>query len=480
MLNIKEKLKKIPKPMISSVVYMTVVFFQSGVNLIMTPIFSRILTTDEYGITSTYQSWYNILAIFITLNLSAGIYNNALIDFEKDRDKVTSSFLSISVLLTIITFFIYVLFKEPIKRALGLSEYLIDFMFANFLTAPAWGFFLTREKFDYKYVKPLIITMITFILNPIIGIIGINIFPQSKAVAKVVFCGLPTVVVNLVLLIKIFKDGKCFYSKKYWKYALVFNIPLIPHYLSNVILSSSDRIMIQRMVGDSAAGIYGVSYNLSQVIQGVFVGINAAWIPFTYKSLKAEKYKKVGKYSNLLLMLVVFFSIMLAIFAPEIIRILAPVEYYSAIWVIPPIVLGLYFSFLSSLFANIEFYYKKNIFVTLATSLAAILNIILNAIFIPKFGFVAAGYTTAIGYLVLAIAHYIFMKKIQSNNIYDLKMLLLISIVLVVIIFLIIYLYNYFIIRYIVIGFVSIVVLFNIRRIVSFIKNSKGVINEEN
>ena len=169
MLNIKEKLKKIPKPMISSVVYMTVVFFQSGVNLIMTPIFSRILTTDEYGITSTYQSWYNILAIFITLNLSAGIYNNALIDFEKDRDKVTSSFLSISVLLTIITFFIYVLFKEPIKRALGLSEYLIDFMFANFLTAPAWGFFLTREKFDYKYVKPLIITMITFILNPIIG-----------------------------------------------------------------------------------------------------------------------------------------------------------------------------------------------------------------------------------------------------------------------------------------------------------------------
>jgi len=151
-------------------------------------------------------------------------------------------------------------------------------------------------------------------------------------------------------------------------------------------------------------------------------------------------------YSNLLLMLVVFFSIMLAIFAPEIIRILAPVEYYSAIWVIPPIVLGLYFSFLSSLFANIEFYYKKNIFVTLATSSAAILNIILNAIFIPKFGFVAAGYTTAIGYLVLAIAHYIFMKKIQSNNIYDLKMLLLISIVLVVIIFLIIYLYNYMII----------------------------------
>ena len=143
MLNIKEYIKKIPKPLISSIIYMIIVFFQSGVNLLTTPIFSRILTTSDYGITSTYSSWYNIFTIFITLNLSAGIYNNALIDFDKERDKATSSFLSISILLSIITFIIYVLFKEPIKQLLGLSEYLIDFMFVNFLTAPAWGFFLT-------------------------------------------------------------------------------------------------------------------------------------------------------------------------------------------------------------------------------------------------------------------------------------------------------------------------------------------------
>lgn len=479
MIKITQKLKKIPKPLISSIVYMVVVFFQSGVNLITTPIFSRILSTSDYGITTTYQSWYNILSIFITLNLSAGVYNNALLDFEKKRDEVTSSFLTISVVLSILTFIIYIFFKEPIQKLLGLSGYLIDFMFVNFLTAPAWGLFLARERFDYHYMKPFIITMITFILNPIIGIIGINLFPENKAVAKVIFSGLPTVLVNTGLLIYILKEGKCFYNKKFWKYALAFNIPLVLHYLSNVILAQSDRIMIQKMIGNSAAGIYGVSYNLSQIIQGVFVGINAAWIPFTYKNLKAEQYKKVGKYSNLLLCFIAAISLLLTICAPEIIQILAPPDYYSAVWVIPPIILGLYFNFVSSLFGNIEFFYKKNLFVTIATSCAAILNIVLNAIFIPKYGFIAAGYTTAVGYIVLASAHYVFMKKIQTQQIYYPKILFLISFLLLILIFAVTMLYNYMWVRYMIILIVGIIVLANSRKIINYIKSNKGMIREE-
>ena len=466
----KLNIKKIPKPIMSSIVYMLVVFFQSGINLITTPIFSRILTTADYGITSTYQSWYNILSVFITLNLSAGVYNNALIDFEKERKEMTSSFLSISTILTFITFFIYTCFKSKIVKIIGLSEYLLDFMFINFLTAPAWNLFLTREKFDYNYIKPLIITMITFLLNPILGIIGIKIFSEDKAIAKVIFCGLPTVIVNFIMFIHTIREGKCFFNRKFWKYALAFNIPLIPHYLSGIILAQSDRIMIQKFNGDSAAGIYGVAYNLSQVIQGVFVGINAALIPFTYKSLKNKNYKSIGKYADLILGFVGIISILLIMCAPEIITILAPQEYYSATWVIPPIVIGLYFYFLSSLFGNIEFYYKKNIFVTIATSCAALLNIILNIFFIPKYGFIAAGYTTAVGYFILTASHYIFMKKIQPNNIYNGKNLLIISMTVFVITCICMLLYKLPIVRYLIIFIGVIICLINYKKIITISK----------
>ena len=65
-------------------------------------------------------------------------------------------------------------------------------------------------------------------------------------------------------------------------------------------------------------------------------------------------------------------------FAPEVVRILAPNEYFEAIWVIPPLATSVFFIFLYTLFANIEFYYEENKFIMIASIIAAILNIILN------------------------------------------------------------------------------------------------------
>ena len=53
--------------------------------------------------------------------------------------------------------------------------------------------------------------------------------------------------------------------------------------------------------------------------------------------------------------------------------------------------------------------------------IAAGLNVILNIIFIPKGGFIAAGYTTLCAYIVLSLMHYINMKRIESIAIYKLK-----------------------------------------------------------
>ena len=61
-------------------------------------------------------------------------------------------------------------------------------------------------------------------------------------------------------------NGKKYIQKKYWKYALAFNIPLIPHYLSNYVLSQSDRVMIGKMVGNDKAALYSVAYTISTMM----------------------------------------------------------------------------------------------------------------------------------------------------------------------------------------------------------------------
>lgn len=471
MYRLKMVIKKIPKPLMSTIVYMFVVFFQSGINLVTTPLFSRILSTDEYGVVSTYNSWFSILLIFITLNLSSGVYNNALLEFEKDRDRMTSSFMTISIINSIIFLIALIFFKNCLVKLLDLPFILLVFMIVNCLLSSAWGFFIAREKFDYKYIKPLILTIISFVLNPICGYLGVILFPNSKSVAKIIGCLIPSLLIDVWLFADILLKGKNFFDKKYWKYALSFNIPLIPHYLSGIVLASSDRIMIQKIIGFTAAGIYGVAYQLSLVIQGVFTGINSALVPYTYKNLKAGNSEAVKKYAKYMLLFVSIVTIILALSSPEIIKILAPEEYYSAMYVVPAIVLGLYFSFIASIYGNIEFYYKKNKIVTIATTLSAVLNIILNIIFIPKCGFIAAGYTTFIGYLFLVIIHYEFLRFIKKSYIYDNKLILLISIVTSVIVFASIFVFKYIIIRIFLIGILFLIILKNIKNVLKFMKN---------
>lgn len=83
----------------------------------------------------------------------------------------------------------------------------------------------------------------------------------------------------------IFYKGKCFFNKRYWKYALLFNVPLIPHYLANYALGQSDRIMIGKLIGSSEAAFYSVAYTISMMMMLIISAINNSFIPYLYKEL---------------------------------------------------------------------------------------------------------------------------------------------------------------------------------------------------
>ena len=125
-------------------------------------------------------------------------------------------------------------------------------------------------------------------------------------------------------------------------------------------------------------------------------------------------------------------TILVTFVSPEIIAILGTTEYGSATYIIPVVTLGVYFTFVYDLYASVEFYYGATKYVMYASVTGAILNVILNAIFIPIYGFIAAAYTTLVCYVVFMLIHYLFSKRVcmrQSitENVYDNRMIILIS-----------------------------------------------------
>ena len=154
--------------------------------------------------------------------------------------------------------------------------------------------------------------------------------------------------------------GKKFYVNEYWKYALAFNLPLIPHYLSQMLLIQSDRIMIDRLVGSGPAAIYSVAYNVSLIMSLVTNSLVATYIPSLYSDLKNKNIKDIQDRSLTLNVIVAVLTIVAMLFGPELIKIFATEEYYQAIWIIPPVAMSVFFNSIYSVFVNIEFYYEKN------------------------------------------------------------------------------------------------------------------------
>ena len=83
--------------------------------------------------------------------------------------------------------------------------------------------------------------------------------------------------------------------------------------------------------------------------------------------------------------------------------------------IIPPIILSNFVIFIYTIYVNIEHYHKKTRRIAMNTMVAATSNIILNYIFIPKYGMYAAAFTTLISYLISLFIHYKFARRIETQ-----------------------------------------------------------------
>lgn len=426
-------------------------FMLRGISIITVPLFTRILTEQEYGIVNVYNSWREIFLVLGTLNLFYGVYNNAMLKYEEAINTFTSSMIILIHMILAFWGALYVIFMDFWSSILELPKVLVCVMFVDVLYVSAINFWMAKQRFFFKYRKVVAVTIIMAVLTPILAILAIYCF-ENKAIAKIVASAIPNICIGFVLCIYFLKKGKKLIVKEYWKYALKFNIPLIPHYLSGTILNQSDRIIIGIMVAQEKAGIYGVAYSAAFLLTLVSTAINNTLVPWTYKKLKEENFKDIRQRAN---QLILFFAIVVLLFnmvVPEVIKILAPPSYYEAITILPVLVVSVFFFFLYSFFGTIEFYFEKTIFIMIASVIAAILNIALNILLIPIMGYFAAAYTTLICYIIMTITHYIFMKIILhkkkiKEKIYDLKTIIWIAVAVLVIGLLEAVLYDYILIR---------------------------------
>lgn len=444
--------KNFPIQVKASLWFLICSFLQKGISVITTPIFTRLVSTAEYGQYSSFNSWLSIVTVFITLQLSAGVYTQGLIKFSEERPVFSSSLQGLNFVLISLWTLIYLPFRSYINSLMQLTTVQVLSMLIMIWATSIYNFWAAEQRVEYKYKKLVILTLIVSLFKPIISIICI-LLSEDKVTAWVLSLALAELIGFAALFFIQLRNGKVFFSKRFWVYALGFNLPLVPHYLSQQVLNSSDRIMIQSLIGSSEAGIYGLAYSISMIMTLFNTAIMQTLSPWIYQKLKDRKETDISSIAYLTLVIIAIVNLLLIALAPEAVAIFAPKSYYAAIWVIPPVAMSTIFMYSYDLFAKFEFYYEKTKFIMIASILGALLNIALNCFFLQKVGFYAAAYTTLFCYIIYALAHYLFMQKICKDYlngavVYKPSILFLIYGVFIIIGFLLMLTYSFPIIRY--------------------------------
>lgn len=393
-------------------------FLIKGITFLTVPLFSRLLVPADYGMVNIYLSYETIVSLILGLGLHASI-KSAKYEF-KNLDEYCSSILWFSIKnLCVVLFFVNVFFSI-FSKYINFSRTIINIMLIQGVCDSIILTYNNRVSLDYKYIKFLIISASNTILN--IGLslfLIIFVFGNNRYMGRILGLSLATILVTVYVVHIFFKESKPTNNKEYINYGLKLSLPLVPHGLSQVLLSQFDRIMIKSMIGFTEAGIYSFCSNISLIPTIIYNSIDQVWMTWFFEQMNKEDYLSINRRSKKMLLMFSLIICFFTAFSPEMIMILAPKAYWNSIYCIIPIIMSSYFIFLYSFPSYVEYYFKKTKMIAIGSISAAVINVVLNYIFIKLFGYTAAAYTTLVAYIFYFLYHWFIAKRITSIHLYS-------------------------------------------------------------
>ena len=421
------------KPIKAGIWYTISSLLIRAVGILTAPLFTRLLSPADYGHVSLFTSWQQILYVFFSLCLSYSI-GRAKIDFRDDFENYLSSIQLLSSLFGLCVFLLILPCVDSVAEWMGMNPYLLISLMVYLIFYPSIEYVQAKIRFEYRYKESVAIAVFNTIGTILLSVIFILYHGvETRYIGRIEGQLLSSFVISLICFVYLYKRSSNFFNITYWKYALKYSLPMIPHGLAMILLAQIDFIMILKYAGDTDAGIYSFGYSYGLILSVLVNAVLQAWQPWLYSSIEQRKYTEIRRSNEKLNYFIIVAALVFILLTPEAIMILGAREFWNSKECVPPIVIGTFFQYIYGCFVFVELYQKKTTVVAIGSVVAAIINIVLNYIFIPIYGYLAAAYTTMVGYLFLLIFHWIVVKLIFKHPIFNTFQLCLIIFLMTII-----------------------------------------------
>lgn len=387
------------------------------------PIFTRILTKEDYGVLALAQ----VYAIFVNGLANFGMtaaYERDYFQYRDDRLK-TPQLLYSTLLFVMLNFLLLAvstyLFRRPLsKLIIGSTEH-GEILFLAFCAQFFYSvnyYYLTyfknseiaRDFVVYTIVGTVINFMISLFLVAYlrIGVVGL-IYAQFFSGATIFG----------ILSYRFTASLPFCLSMPILSKSLQIAYPLTPRIFLGVVATQFDKYMIGLLASVGGVGIYGIGQRVSYIVFAYVTAIGNVFSPQVYKrmfDLEDKGGTAIGKYITPFAYVSIFLALLVALFSEEVISILTPPSFHGAIDIVA--VLSMYYGllFFGTLNGPQLIFRKKTHLTSLLTMGRIGINVGLNIPFIMRWGAIGAAWATLLTGLIsgalsfLVAQHYYEIK----------------------------------------------------------------------
>lgn len=384
----------------------------AGISFLMLPIFTRFLSSEDYGL---YAIALAVAAILFPI-ASLGLPNTIARDYV-DRNEIDFPRLVTTCLLLCGGAFVAIvvaiaiadrLIPDLLVRLLGgLNDRLLPAIYAMVAAQIALTIGLTLLQMEERavaygavrvgYAAAFAIAG-TFAVLPLAGG-GSGLILAKASVDFAIFLGLILWMVQrkyIVLRASVVDARR----------ALAYGLPLIPHMVATGLIGAIDRFLLANMVDVGAAGVYMVGYQIAMILSLIVNSMNQAWLPWFFRQMKEDSEnsrRRVVLATYLLAFGIAGLAALFALALPLIVRTMIGPGFQDALFVAPWIIVAFFFLGLYTLACCHLFYVGRTGWLATATSIAAVSNVLFSWLLINLNGVVGAAQGMAMAWLLAAI-----------------------------------------------------------------------------
>lgn len=398
-----------------SVIYSIGNILNKASGLILLPIYSQLISIEEFGILTILELIALALIQICNLGLTSGFQRYFFIEKEKGH---LGSFLYSNIVSLIIMYIPFIIFGLYFNNEL--SHLFFDTIDYSFCFKLLTGIILIEMLFDFQQMylqnEQKSITYTVFSVTNTIVTLGITIYLikynnwgiEAVFVSRLISKTLITLISFITYIYPILEYKL---SIKSVKTSLIYGFPIVISSLGYIVYTMSDRFMLNELTDEASLGKYSIGVRVASVINIVFIkALGLGFLPQIFKNENNKRlYTKTFTYFTYGISAIILFFLMTYSLPIEL--LLKNKEYTEGLIIVP--ILSIYFLALGSnyfLYSGISTSNKSK-YLIYPTLITALVNIVLNYILIPKFGYISAAVTTLLSqFLYIFIANKIVQK----------------------------------------------------------------------